>query len=119
MLLVDQLFDRFWRIRLRESDTDSLAGQKVSEQRVGGAVELRSGDDVAPQLGYILHGVGNRRLTAGDAQRIEAALERGDAPLEHRGGRVADAGVAIALCLQIEQRRGMLGAVKGNRQTVW
>src|ERR1700733_13053737 len=101
-IAVDQLFDCFWRIGLCKSDTDTLAGQKMSKQRMGGAIELRRGDNVAPQLGYILHRIRNRRLTAGHAQRIAASLERGDAPLKHSGGRVADAGIPIAFLLQIE-----------------
>ena len=54
-----------------------------------------------------------RRLPGGDAQRADAAFELGDALLEHVGGRVGDARVAIALHLEIEQRGAVLGAVEG------
>ena len=60
-------------------------GSKWREQRVGGAVKLRHRDDVAAHLGEVEHRVVERRLPAGDAQRIEAAFERGDAALEHVG----------------------------------
>ncbi len=46
-LVVDQLLDILGTIRFREADRDSLAWQNVSEQCVGGAVELRNRDDVA------------------------------------------------------------------------
>ena len=67
-----------------------------------GAVELRNGDDVASQLGDVQHGVIDRCLAAGNAQGLQPAFERGDAALQHRRGRVADAGVAESFDLKIE-----------------
>ena len=103
-------------IRRREADGDALVRQQVGEQRVGGAVELRNRDDVAAQLGEVERPRSGPppgpRLTH---KRVDSSLERGDAPLQHRGGRVADAGVAIALDLEIEQRRSMVGAVERIR----
>src|ERR1700694_38675 len=54
----------------------------------------------------------NRRLSRGDAQRVESSLEGGDAPLQHGGRRIADARVAIPLDLEIEQGRPVVGAVE-------
>ena len=65
-----------------------------------------------PMLGEVEHRVVQRRLAGADAQRLDAAFERGDAPLEHRGGRIADAAVAEALDLEIEQRGAVIGAVE-------
>jgi hypothetical protein len=73
---------------LGEAHGDALARQHVREQRVGGAVELRHGDDVAAQLGDVEHGVVQRRLAAGDAERFHAAFEGGDAAFQHGGGRI-------------------------------
>src|SRR5207245_11175233 len=56
-----------------------------------------------------------RRLPAAHAQRLQAALERGDPPLQHRCRRVADPAVAKALDLKIEQGRAMVGAVERIR----
>ena len=53
-----------------------------------------------------------RLLTTGDAHCVPPSFERSDASLEHCGGRVADAGVAVPVHLQVEQRRSMLGAIK-------
>ena len=47
-----------------------------------------------------------------DAQRVDAAFQRGDAAFQHRGRRIADAAVAIALDLEIEQRGAVIGAVE-------
>src|SRR5260370_41533922 len=45
-LVVDQFFYGVGLIRLREANGDSLIWKNVSEQRVGGAIELRNRDDV-------------------------------------------------------------------------
>src|ERR1700733_6359848 len=111
-VLVDHFLDRLGTIALGKSDTDSLAWQKMSEEGVGGAVELRRGDHIASQLSYILHRVSHCCLAAGNAKSIPATLERGDAPLQNRGGGVADAGVAKAFGLKVEQGCGVVGAIE-------
>src|SRR5206468_1152067 len=45
-------------------------------------------------------------------QRVESSLEGGDAPLQHGGRRIADAGVAVSFDFEIEQRSSMVGAVE-------
>ena len=54
----------------------------------------------------------DRRLARAHAQRLDAAFERGDAALQHGRRRIADARVAVALDLEIEQRRAVIGAVE-------
>ena len=88
-------------------------GQDVGKQRVRRAVELRYRDDVAAGLGNVEHRVVECGLPGGDRQGIDAAFELRHAPLEHLVGRIADAGVAIALDLQVKQRRTVRGTVEG------
>ncbi len=109
---VDQALDGGGVIGLGEPHLDALAGQDVGEQGVGGAVELRHRDDVAAHLGDVDHRIVDGGLAGADAQRLEPALERGDALLQHRIGRVVDAGVAEPVDLEVEQRRPVLGAVE-------
>ena len=68
-----------------------------------------------PRSGEVEHRIIDRRLPGAHAQGVETALERGDTPLEHRGGRVADAAVAKALDFEIEQGRAVVGAVERIR----
>ena len=53
-----------------------------------------------------------RRLAAGGGHRADAALERRDALLQHRHGRVGDARVDVPGALQVEQRGRVLGVVE-------
>src|SRR5204863_5849873 len=70
-------------------------------------------DDMAAELGEIDRRIMHGRLPRAHTERIDAAFERGEAALEHGGRRIADARVAIALDLEVEQRRAMVGAVEG------
>ncbi len=110
--VVDQLFDCPGLIGLREAHLDPLARQQVGEQRVGGAVELRHRDDIAAHAGDIEHRIVQRRLPGGYAQRFDAAFERGDATFQDLGGRIADARIAVAFDLEVEQSCAMVGAVE-------
>ena len=67
-LVVDQRRDVFGAVARREARLDAVAAQRVGEQRVGGAVELRRRDDVAAAVGEREEGVGERRLAGGDAR---------------------------------------------------
>ena len=53
-----------------------------------------------------------RGVAGSDRERRGAAFERGDALFQHRVGRVADAGIDVAECLQAEQRGGVVGVVE-------
>ena len=100
-------------VALGEAAGDALPRQDVREQRMRGAVELRHGDDVAAVIGDIDEGEMQRGLPGRDRKRADAALELGDAFLQHRAGRIGDAAVAIAFGLEIEERRAVIGAVEG------
>ena len=65
-----------------------------------------------PSSRDIEHGVVERRLARADAHCLHAAFERGDAAFEHGVGRIADAAVAEAVDVEIEQRGAVLGAVE-------
>ena len=84
----------------------------MRKQGVGGSVELRNGYDVRARLRDIQHGVVERGLSRAYAQRLEAALQRGDAALQHDVRRIADPAVAKPFDLEIEQRSPVLGAVE-------
>ena len=89
------------------------ARQDMREQRVGRAVELRHGDDIAAHLRHVERRVVKRRLARADAERSHASLELRDALLEDGGGGVGDARVPESLDLEIEQRGAVRGAVEG------
>jgi hypothetical protein len=111
-LFVDQLLDCRGGIGSGKAHLDPLARQNVGEQRVRGAVELRHGDNVGAHRREIEHGIVQRRLSGADAQRLDAAFERGDAALEYGGCRIADAAVAMAVGFEIEQRGAVIGALE-------
>ena len=72
---------------LDEGDLDAELGERVLEQVVGAAVDRRRRHDVVAGAGDVEHGVGDGRRAGGDGEGRGAALERGDALLEHvRGG---------------------------------
>ena len=87
-------------------------GKRVREQVVGAAVERGGADHVLAGLGDGLKRVGDGRLTGGQRQRADPALECRDALLEHVGGRVHDARVDVARDLQVEEVRAVLGVVE-------
>ena len=72
----------------------------------------RQGVSVRFAAGEVEDGIIERRLAGAGGERLDAALERGDALLQHDGGRVADAAVAVALDFEVEQRGAMVGAVE-------
>ena len=64
-------------------------------------------------LGQIHHGVVHRGLPGGHRERVDPPLEHGHPALQHIDRRVGDAGVAVALGLEVEQRGAVRGAVEG------
>ncbi len=112
-ILVDHCRDVGGMIAFGEADLDPEAREQMGEQGVGGAVELRNGDDVVAKLGEVKHRIMQGGLPGADAERLQPAFERGNAAIEHVGRRIADAAVAIALAFQIEQGSTVLGAVEG------
>ena len=59
-----------------------------------------------------------RGVAGRDREPGGAAFERGDALLQHRVGRIADAGVDVAEGLQAEQRGGVVD-VSNTKEVVW
>ena len=66
-----------------ERRRDAELGQRVVQQVVGAAVQARAGDDVVAGLGDVQDREGLGGLARGDQQGADAALERGDAVLDH------------------------------------
>ena len=109
---VDEALDSLRTVGLGKAHRHALPRQNMREQRVRRAVELRRRDDVAAHAGEVEHRVVHRGLAGGHAYRLQSAFERRHAPLQHGSGGIADARVAVALDFQVEQRRGVLGAVE-------
>ena len=84
---------------------DAQLGQRVVEQVVGAAVEAARGDDVVARAGEVEDRQRLGRLAGRDREGRDAALERGDALLEHPVGRVHDPGVDVPELLEPEQAR--------------
>ena len=101
-----------------ERDLDAQLGQRVVEEVVGAAVQRRRRHDVVAGLGQVedRQRLGRlARLTArapGCRRPCAAALERGDARLEHGLGRVHDPGVDVADLGQREQVGRVLGVAE-------
>ncbi len=108
--LVDQGGDILGSIARGEPRLDVGAPQRMGEQRVRRAVELRRRDDASSTIGERQEGGRERGLAGGQSQRGDASLEHGDAFLEHLDGRVRDPAVPEAWDFQIEHRRGLAGS---------
>ena len=90
----------------------ALPRQHVREQRVRCAVELRRRDDVVAHAGEVQHRVVHRGLTCSHAHRLQSTFERCHAALQHGSRGIGDTRVAVALGFQVEERRGVFGAVE-------
>ena len=109
---VDELVQVLRGVPFRETRLDTQLRQHVREQRVGAAVKLRDGDEVVPRLRQIEQGIVHRGAAGGERQGADAALELGDALLQHRLGGIHDAGVDVAGHGQVEQVGAVLGIVE-------
>ena len=98
--------------RLDEGGGDAEARQRVREQVDGAAIERGRRHDMVARAQQGRDGEMHRRLAARGADRADALLQRGEPLLQHRGGRVGDAGVDVAGALQVEQRRGVVGVLE-------
>ena len=95
-----------------ERRLDAEAGQGVGEEIVRAAVERVARDDVRARAEQRAHREVHRRLAARRRDRADAALERGDALLQDRVGRVRDARVDVPAALHVEERRGVVGVLE-------
>ncbi len=91
---------------------DAQLGQRVMEQVVRAAVQAGAADDVVARAGQVEDREGLGGLARGEAEGAHAALERGDALLEHAGGGVHDPGVDVPELLEPEQARRVGGIVE-------
>jgi hypothetical protein len=77
---------------------------------MGRAIELRHRHDVGAHVGEVEDRIVESGLAGTRAQRFDTAFELGDAPLQHRRGRIADAAIAVPLDFEIEQSGTVIGA---------
>ena len=111
-IVVDKRRDGLGLVAFRKADGDPLSRQDMGEQGMGGAIELRHGDDVAAVIGEVDDRIVKRGLAGADGERGKPALHQRHAPLEHLRRRIADPAVAVAFDLKIEQRGAVVGAVE-------
>jgi hypothetical protein len=104
--------------RIDERRLDAEPRQREIEQVVRAAVQGARRDDVAASPHQRDDREVQRRLPAGRRDRADAALERRDALLEHRAGRVGDAGVDVPRALHVEQRCRVVGVGKHERRAL-
>jgi hypothetical protein len=73
---------------------------------MGRAIELRHRHDVGAHVGEVEDRIVESGLAGTRAQRFDTAFELGDAPLQHRRGRIADAAIGG---LRVRKRRSRHG----------
>ena len=98
--------------RVHEAHVDRELAERVGELGDRAAVEVRRGDDLVAGREQRHQGDELRRHAARHRHRAGGVLQRRDALLEHRGRRVADAGVDVAVLLELEELRGGVGVVE-------
>ena len=101
---------------LDERGLDAELRERVLEEVVRAAVDRRRRDDVVARLRDVQHGERLGRLARGDEQGAGAALERREALLDDRLGRVLDARVDVAELGEREQVLRVLGVVEHVRR---
>ena len=79
------------------------------------AIELLGRDELLARLHQAVHHDHLRGMAGGDREPGGAALERRHPLLQHRRGRVADAGIDVAEGLQAEQRGRMVDVLEHER----
>ena len=98
--------------RIDEAHLDPLVLHRVGEQVPGAPIEVGRGDHVVAHPREVLDRKSRSRLAARERQPRDAPFERGDALLEHVGGRIHDPGIDVAELLEREQVGGVLGALE-------
>ena len=111
-VLVDAGGQRLGAVTGGKTALDALPRQHGVQQGVRGAVKLRHRDDVLARLRDIGEGIVQRRLAGCGGQARGAAFQRRDALFQHRHGGIGDAAVAVALFLEIEERRTLVGGIE-------
>ena len=111
-LLVDRRVERGRARAVHERRRDADLGQGVGEQVVGAAVEAGADTRLSPARAMLRIESVSAAWPDASAEGRHAALERGDALLEHVRGRVHDPGVDVPELLEPEQARGVRGVVE-------
>src|SRR5271166_1695009 len=116
-VLVDELVYIFRTIAGCKLGADTALRENMRQQGVSCAVELRQRNDVVALLGDVDERVFDGGHSRTDAERLHSTFERGDALLQNRVRRVANAGIDVAFDFEIEQRGAVFCAVEleGNR----
>jgi hypothetical protein len=95
---------------------DAKTAQRVVQQVVRAAIQSGARHNVRARAHERGHTQVQRGLAAGGGNGADAALQSGDALLEHRGGGVADAAVDVASAFQIEKSCRLVGRLKDIRR---
>ena len=114
-VLVGELRDGVGVVRVGQAHLDAVLRQRVREEVVGAAVELADGDDVVAGARDVQHRVGHGRLAGRGDDGADAALEVGEALLEHAPRRVHDPRVDVARDGEREEVGGVLRVVEDVR----
>ncbi len=101
--------------RFDKGGFNAKAAQRVVQQVVRAAIQSRARHNVRARAHERGHAQVQRGLAAGGGNGANAALQSGDALLEHGGGGVADAAVDVASAFQIEQGCRLVGRLKDIR----
>ena len=86
--------------------------QRLLELRDGASIEMRRRHNLVAGRKQRHQRDELRRHAAGHHQRARRALQRREPFLQHRRGRVADARVDVAVLLELEKLRRLVGAVE-------
>ena len=85
------------------------------QQVLGAAIQRGRSHDVGARTHQRGNGQVQRRLAAGRGNGANAAFKRRHPLLQHRVGRVADAGVNMPGALQVEQAGGVVAGLEHER----
>src|SRR5499427_8845290 len=111
-LRADAALERADVVRIGPHHVPAEILERVVELVDRAAIELLRRDELVARLHQHVEDQHLRGMAGSDREAGGAALERGDALLEHGVGRVADAGVDVAERLQAEQRGGMVDVLE-------
>ena len=109
-------FPRVHAVGVNESNRQAQLAEGVRELRGRAAIEVRRRHDVVARLEHRREGGVLRRHAARGGNGARAVFERGDALLENRRRGVVEARVDVAVLLELEQLRGVVGVLENVRR---
>ena len=109
---VDQRLDALGAVVVGKAHLDTLPRQDMSEERVGGPVELWRGDDIVVHGGEVQDRVVDRRGARAQDHRSSPAFQCREAPFQHVVRRVVEPVVVEAGNLEIEDGSSMRRVVE-------